>query len=69
MRRPVSQRQPMTVTALVRDLYWPNYARPKLAQRTRENYYGAFRRWVAPSPLGAAVADRVDAEDILDGHE
>ena len=61
----ISRRAPAkTLVAFVRDLWWEEYAKEHLAQRTRDNYYGQFRKWVVPSQLGRLDVTKIDAEHI-----
>jgi integrase len=57
-----------TLIEFVNGVWWPQYAVPKLAERTRRNYRDMFGRWVVGSgaELGRMPISEITAEDIGD---
>lgn len=66
VKRPAKVRSGRNLVTFVREEYWPAYAKPILAERTRNNYGHIFKRLVSKAPLGRKAPELIDAEDILD---
>lgn len=61
LSRPPSE---LSLTDFVLGVWWQKYANVKLAQKTRENYFDHYQRWVVPHALAETEISKITAERI-----